>query len=397
MIEKPTLNKYIYIIFFLAFSGYYAILILVVNYLSSSLSRFFTIPLRIVILMLLFFIYKKSYTRNLSDAGKFFIVFSIFYLIRIGVETIKLADPYMSTWNFLFYFLGFAAIPFVLLQKTKLNDYAYTKIVDAILLSSFILSFLTYFFYGSLLGKVARISNEVSHDENYISPLALSYCSTLAIGVGCSYLLTNKVSKKKLIFIIGVLVSCLVPFFLGASRGAILAMIIPFLLYFIYSAGVKNKFKIIFMSVIVIIFTSYVTGFFGTGVFDRFMSIGSGIEKGSSSSIRLEIWKSGLDQFLNNPFFGNSLESEMVNHYPHNIIIEVLLSTGIMGFIPFIMFLFLTFKKCILIIRVNPKYFWIVCVFMQAFIQNMFSGAIWSASWLVIGAALVLGLKFKNI
>lgn len=379
---------------FFAFSGYYVILLLVANYLSNDLSRMFTIPLRILIILSFFALYRKSHFKTNIPISKIFYVFSAIYILRILIEKMKYSQLYMTHEFFLLYFLGFVLIPFYLLSNTKFQSENYQKIFYSILFGSFLLSVLTYFFYGDLIGSVSRISQEIGKDENYISPLALSYCSVLGISTGFFYLIANKVRKKIFILISSVIVVCLIPFFLGSSRGSVFALVVPFILYILFSNGFKRKIKFIFIGVLFISLLVYSTSFFGTGVFDRITGISNAIDSGGSSAIRLLIWEEGFNQFLQNPIMGNSLQSEFVKHHPHNILIETLITTGIVGFIPFILFLFFIFKRVIRIIRDSPQHFWIASPFLIGFMQNMFSGAIWGMSWVAVGAALIIGFDF---
>jgi O-antigen ligase len=259
-------------------------------------------------------------------------------------------------------------------------------------------SLMTYYYYGQLIGEVARISQYVSKDENYISPLALSYCAVLGITAGLSFLLTNKVSKMTSIYLILAIFSCFIPFFLGASRGALIAITVPFLLYFLFSLRFTDKIRFVVLSALFLLIVVFSTSYFGTGIFDRMIGLSDAIDQGSSSAIRLEMWRYGfVEQFLNNPIFGNSLQLDSVSHHPHNIFVEVLLSTGIIGFIPFIGFIVFVFRKIIVIIKKRPQYFWLTSVFLIGFMQNMFSGAIWGASWFAMGAAIILGFDVENI
>ena len=116
--------------------------------------------------------------------------------------------------------MGFVFVPFILISQLKLNQSIYNKILHSILLSTLFLSLLSLYYYKSLLGVVGRISLAISRDENYISPLALSYCGALGIGLGIIYLVTNKsISRLQKLTVLLVIIFSLIPFFLGASRG----------------------------------------------------------------------------------------------------------------------------------------------------------------------------------
>lgn len=391
-------NFNLYLIYLLAFSGYYIGLMLVSNMASTSISRYFTIPVRFVIVACVLYLYFRS-RQNLRNPG--YIAFNIFagiYLIRIIYEIVfSVREFYMPPLEFLLYFTSFVLLPFNLIASTNFLSCDYRNITRAIIVSSLGLSLCTYFYYGDLIGQVSRISQEIKYGENYISPLALSYCGSLGIGVGGAYLLTNKTAIKDKMLTWLTILSCLVPFFLGASRGSVLALGAPFIFYFVFASGLKRRLRLLIATGIGIYIFIYATGYFGTGVFDRFLGIEEAIESGSSGAGRLDIWKADLYQFLNNPLFGNSLESEYAHHYSHNILIESLITTGVLGFIPLSIFIFYTFMKVKNVIKYSPEYFWVTVIFIQAIVQYMFSGAIWGMSWVAIGAGLTLGFSIRNV
>src|SRR5690606_11223193 len=99
-----------------------------------------------------------------------------------------------------------------------------------------------------------------------------------------------------------------------------------------------------FVSIVKGFFVMVVTGFIliyldrslGSGLFYRFFSISESVETGSSSSIRLNIWNTSFNQFLSYPILGDKLKVDDWGGYPHNIVVEVLQTTGVLGFIPFL-------------------------------------------------------------
>ncbi|WP_236976868.1 O-antigen ligase family protein [Membranihabitans maritimus] len=388
----------LFLIFFLAFSGYYAGLMIVSNYLSTDISRFFTIPVRLILLAGMFQIFRVS-RQKMPDFGFVaFLIFSGMYLLRIFYEIVfGTTKFYLPNTEFLLYFLSFVLLPFYYISRTYFVEIDYRIIIKAILTSCLLLSILTFYYYGDLIGQVSRITQQIKYGENYISPLALSYCGSLGIGVGSAYIMTNKTTLINKISIGLPIISCLIPFFLGASRGSVLALAAPFMFYFIFSKGSKKRVNFAFITAATVIALIYATTYFGTGVFDRIFGIKEDIKYGGSSVERLNIWKSDINQFLNHPIFGNSLESEYAGHYSHNILIETLITTGILGFIPFVIFFITTLSKIIKIVKTTPEYFWLPVIFIQAIIQYMFSGAIWGMSWVAISSGLVLGFNYVKI
>ena len=131
------------------------------------------------------------------------------------------------------------------------------------------------------------------------------------------------------------------------------------------------------------------TVYLGEAIFGRFANTFSGAN--GNSNDRLEIWNNAIHQFADNPLFGNSLQATSVHTYPHNIFIEVMITTGIIGLIPFLFFIAYLFKLGIQIIKNKPSLFWIFVIFLQGLTQSMFSGAIYDSSILAAGAGLLIG------
>jgi O-antigen ligase len=262
----------------------------------------------------------------------------------------------------------------------------------AVMASFLVMSVLTIIFYREEIFSFARISASISRNENYISPLSLSYSGAMAIGVGSLYLVANRVRLKFLIFLLATIVLSLVPFYLGASRGSIFAIVVPAIVFAIFSRGGRFKGWLI-VSLFALAGAFYAAAsYMGSAVFDRFMGISEAIETGSSSAARLDMWAAGLEQFAESPLFGSSLQLDLYNAYPHNIIIEALISTGLLGTVPFLMFIFACLYRSFLVARYEPQLFWIPAIFIQGLVQNMFSGAIYFASWMAVGAGLLLSL-----
>jgi O-antigen ligase len=299
---------------------------------------------------------------------------------------------YAQPIEILLYYITFFVMPFVLISGIRIEKSAYDMIFYSIVLGGIIFSYLTYIYYGNYLGVVTRISQEVTKGDNYISPLSLSYSAVLVIGISLSFIVDNRVLIMRKIIILIAIMACMIPFFLGASRGSVLSLIIPNAFYMLVAKGGKSRSVMIYLTVFLVVLLYISTAYFGTGVFDRLLGMREDVEYGSRSAIRLDIWSDSWSQFIKDPIYGNSLENNSTGMYPHNIILEVLISTGVLGFIPFVMFLSGIIKKAIYITANKAEYYWVVVMFLQSLISSMFSGSIYSSSWLVLSSALILSV-----
>jgi O-antigen ligase len=393
-IKKSTLKKnlILFAVFF-TFGGYYAALMVVTNILGSDSSRLLTVPLRVLIVGALILSAIIGKNKRYDTAILFFLMFSFFYVARTVLSLAEGSNLYRPPLEFLFYFLSFVFFPVLAFGRIKVSPSEYHKILIVFIYASILVAAVTTIYYGTYLGQAARISGAVARGGNYISPLSLSYSAVLGIGIGVAALLSGRVSRHVRFLALCSVVGCFIPFFLGASRGSIIALGFSVAFVVFYDRNVQRKSALIILILLVSALLLYAQNFLGTGVFDRFSSIGSDIQSDSSAAIRLVVWRESFSQFLEDPVFGNSLQANAFGGSPHNILIEALISTGISGSIPLVAFFAIVFSRCARIVKVEPEASWVVVPFIQGFIAGMFSGSICSAAWLFLGAALVFGWK----
>lgn len=387
-------SSLLFISHFLNFAGYYAFLLILSNVGLIAFSRGLTIPIRVLILGCLCCIILVNRKVYVKSGARLFLLFAACYITRIIIEMLRMKTFHLDTSEYFLYFIAFGALPLLILSSLRLREQDYNVIKWSLLVSCFLLSVLTLAYYRSLIGTVGRISAAIARDENYISPLALSYCGTLSIGIGINYLLENRAGFRSRLLVLVFIAFSLVPFFLGASRGSIFSLFVPFMVMFLSKGNIVASVRMLFIMLIVAVAGIYLGELFGSSVLNRFLNIGSDIAQNNSSAIRLEMWKAGFNQFLDNPVFGNSLEVDAFQFYPHNIVIEVLLTTGIIGFIPFAALIINGFKRAVFIFRNDPRNGWIGILFIQSFIQNMFSGSIYGASWLWVSLGLLYSFGY---
>jgi O-antigen ligase len=290
----------------------------------------------------------------------------------------------------MFYFFSFSFIPFLFLSNIELSAYKLSYIFRAFLYSGLFFSLISVANYGQYVGQISRLGMD-SGEENTVNPLILSYNATMVFGVFLFYWLYNKTSLLQKILLFSGIVLSIIPFFLGASRGALIAIFVVLLLNVFYSssAGAKLKYLTFFLLLFFIII--YLNQYFGGGLTDRFYELQEDFDSGESSAVRLTIWKSSWSQFIDNPLFGDKLAVEGWKNYTHNIVLEVLQTTGIVGFVPFSILLFTVLAYATRIIRYHKSYSWLSVIFILSFIQTMFSGNLYSAAWFWNSMAIVIG------
>lgn len=388
---------FLYIIFFFSTIGYYTALTLFTNIFGPTFTRNITIPMRLLVLVSLFFYSSKIYNLNLRiKSNQFFFLFSVIYSIRLVAESFKDEEYYMSLSNFAFYFFGFCILPYIGLSNLKLDSDTWQKIKLPFLFGIITLSTLCLVYYGNLIGQVTRISEGISKDANYISPLALSYCSVLGSLIFLSsFFLERRYFRKILLMIL--LIFSLIPMILGGSRGGYVAYIFVSL-FFVLLRRIKifNK-SLIILILIVVVTAPLIYGYFESS-FNRVVNINEDIVQENTSAYRIVLYKEALEQISLSPIFGSSLQIDNVQIHPHNLFLDILLSTGIIGLLFFLIWLRDIFKNTIYIIRNSANFYWIPFLFLVGFISSQFSGSMVSSLWLFSGAGMINGFvkSFKK-
>lgn len=142
-----------------------------------------------------------------------------------------------------------------------------------------------------------------------------------------------------------------------------------------------------------------------TGTENRFLTRNyNAIFEGDGSG-RMFYLKRGWDEFLKHPLIGGrSLFSD--GTYPHNVFLEVLMSTGLIGAVFIIIYYKFEVQSAIRIVKNINRYKEIaifVFLFVQYFILDQFSGSIiysvlvWYLSALLIGLNFIKELNVKKI
>ena len=123
--------------------------------------------------------------------------------------------------------------------------------------------------------------------------------------------------------------------------------------------------------------------------FNRILSLlGSGSDSG-----RIYIYRHAIMLFLQEPIFGHGVGSVfgLLGGHSHNLFIDSILETGIIGGSLLVCLLFNTFWKCTRIIRINENYLIGIIIFLQGFMFSMFSGYYLAHALLFSGVVYIQG------
>ena len=189
----------------------------------------------------------------------------------------------------------------------------------------------------------------------------------------------------KLIFCI---VGCVVGLFIllvAGSRGPVVSVVVTLLIYWLIPIRIP-KFVLGFVLIagcVITVFNiqGYVLKQFDLDVSTRFVQA----QEGESDSIdyRADSFAGAWLQFKESPLFGDSLFERTTGAYPHNLVLEALMATGIVGGVAYLFAIF-TMLYCAMRLLVRQDGFeWLALIGIFYLVASQFSGNHWAfaAHW----------------
>lgn len=390
------MNKLISITAFFIYSGFYAGLAIIFALNQVGLSRFYSIPIRIFLSVIMLYIILKKYN-NLINNNKsrylfLFIFFWIFYILKVlYTENSALGSGLSKAWpEYVFFAVTYVVFPFFTLFTINFEKHR-IRILDGIIFSGFTLGAFSTYLYGSLLakgvGRISLITYETGNDV--LSPLVLSYSGTLTIVLCMHKLIILKEKRKKhVLYLYTTIGLSFVMFLLGSSRGSVIALALTLPLFILYSP-LKQKVRLTILAVLSGPLVVWLIDASGSSIFDR---IGNTVEdKGSG---RNYLWKNAYEHFLEHPIFGGNIEIGGI--YPHNFFLEILMSSGLVGAFLLFPIFFHGVKESIYWTRKNKENLFILLIFIQGVALHSFTAGFYTATLLFVPIAMAFSLSQKK-
>lgn len=399
MLDK-FLKYSIFTISFFLYSGFYAVLALAISILGTDGSRFVSVPVRLIttalmiLVIIVSFLYQKkegkTKNKNLQIINLIFFLFWALYFLKI-LWHLNTGMPLRLGWfEYFLYAINFGVLPFYMFGLISFKKYKST-ILNALILSGFLMGLTTLYLYKDILAAgVGRLHLYVYQNPalETLSPLALSYASVLTIML-CLYKLLYIKKKSKIIiaYLYITIGLSLVMFLLGASRGSVLALVLS-VSYLIFHSDYKMKMKILLLVLASIPIFIYSVAASGSAVFERTTN---SIDSGSTG--REKLWADAGNEFIANPFLGGRIE---IGYYPHNLFLEILMATGLLGFILIAILLVQGFIKIYILPKYNISFLWVGVIFLQGLCQSMFSGSLYTSTLVFFPFGILLSNYVKR-
>ena len=191
---------------------------------------------------------------------------------------------------------------------------------------------------------------------------------------------------------------------IAGSRGPLVYsfLILLYCIYFSnYNKNIKTLIVFIVITLILLFFIDHtiltdVIGTYSPMLEERLIS---SIDNNEISG-RESLYEISLNQFLENPFFGNYFvltSGSYMGQYPHNIILEAFMTFGLFGAIPFMILLYKTFIRVNLMVKNNLDIFWIGLLFLISFFKGLSTWNLYGNTLLWLSMGIILTYKIENL
>lgn len=350
------------------------------------------------LLLLLF----SRHCRPPSLAFTAFLLFWITYFtklfveLRLDHEDVSIPAAIYWTWSvgtcFLPALAGFVAFDRLRLPKVQVIAATMVLVATSLLL-----------LFGSRLASFdGKLINLNRWNVESLNPISMGHLGVTAALLGTAILVSGRASIRVTAVSASLIFPGLSLALLSNSRGPLAALAAAVAVFVLARANRKSTLALGFTLVAISIYIASQRSsiLFGHGgVFDRFLAIEGGQDLSYNS--RLTAFNSAFDQFLHSPIFGGPIEEPITRYYPHNVVLESLMATGITGGIPFIILLVMSLTATWKLLRVDAPNTWLGLLTVQYIVGAQFSGALYNspALWmclvLSISAASRAGVQMK--
>ena len=383
-------------------SEFWYLLLLIVGYvffsglavpLNIENTRLFAVPYRFgVFIFAIFIIYKNFEWRKVKNISIIsLIAFWILYAIKSVIsfnndaylpEFVKVMDEVYVR------LLVIASIPCIAAMMID-----YRKLNLRLMVKYFYYIFISMLSFNLIYGLVTPHEGLGLNTIFTVYYISYGHLGTTLALISMYLLLFNKELLPKYLVWFGLLLG-LATIVIATARSPFLAlMIVSF--YFVILKKNWKLYAAYFAAIILAIIGIYVYDQSGRTYFAFINRTYNWIFEGDNS-LRTPLFERSLDIFKNNPLFGGRTLYEE-GMYPHNIFLELLMATGIVGFVFYFIKFIPVFKtwRLYLSTKQNVYYLFFGALFLQYFVLVITSYNLFSVPEFLYFSSIIIGISLN--
>lgn len=198
----------------------------------------------------------------------------------------------------------------------------------------------------------------------------------------------------------GVVIVNLLTILLSGGRGGLITylVLVSYFFYLSIQDGKKHILRPIFTITVLVLIGYYVltiveNSSLETSGFHRILEF---VNEGNTSG-RENNYALAWNVFLDSPIIGHGVGGIFctLGFYSHNVFLDIMIDTGVIGLIFFVVFIIKTIKKGLHLSRLDPHNTFWMFIFWDGFTMNLFSGC-YLSGLLWISASVVIFYNYKN-
>jgi O-antigen ligase len=240
-----------------------------------------------------------------------------------------------------------------------------------------------------------RLSTEI------LNPISLGHLavSLVIVSAYCMIVDRNRRSGARaaglmVLRAILILVSLAVLFATGSKGPLVALLIVGACAAAMVAVQSPKMLSIVALGVALLAISAVVALNFGLPGIDRLLAFGSD----QSGLERMQLIRGALSQFEESPLAGSAVVEYFRRLYPHNVLIDSMMSLGIFGAALFVCTAAAAFARAVLSLRQSTAVnIWVVLLFVQYMVDSMFSGALALSPQMWVCMAIVWVLPGKSV
>lgn len=398
-------NRTIYILVLaLGMSGYE--LLAGLTHFAGVVSTPYSISFRALIALASAWLLMSNASRLRSQSSWLvvgFVVFWLLYSLRILYDSIyPHYDMMYSWWYYASWVVGSCFLPMmamVLWSPTPIESRQAAKWLLGLLLVAGLLALLL----GTATPEEGRRSANDFYGRFHLSalnPISMGHLGASIFLLTFWHTLQGVGAKQVWVWrLFAVLAICLGGVLLIASnsKGPLLSVVVCLAFMVVLAHGAARRFVLWTLVALASLFVplAYIAeNSFGVPIYNRMVE--ASLITGGSTPERLQRLAAGLGDFISSPLLGSRIEESQFGGYPHNIILEALMATGVFGGALLFVLLATLFVKAAYVYRAMPAYGWVCVLFVQHLVAAQVSGAVYSVNYLWMTAGVLIGLALQK-
>jgi O-antigen ligase len=336
-------SKFINLLVFLTNMGLPIFMVLPIILNSNTtpfivLMRFFILGISILLFV---FPYNASIKQGKAPLAFWaFIFFWMVYLTRVVFDLfifpITIHSQNIDTTKILSFAFFMCFLPVVAIYRNReFIDYSYIseKFIYWLFFESVVVILLLIFHFKTQFFGVFGNRSLITHGETTfpLNPIAISRIGA-SLSLAAVYMYSVLKSFGGLKFLVFLSIG-IVLMLIGGSRGPLISLLI--VLSILSLKWMWNfKYYLVILSIIISLYLiSLQFDLFELDIVYRFWNLSN-----NEGFDRVGHWNSAINQFLNHPILGDKIFDDYLGSYPHNLLFEILMSVGLIGFGLFMLF-----------------------------------------------------------